>query len=132
MSSGETFCHALSTNTAVVHDSLGQRRFEEDLEHDAQIYQADLRKAEKLEERGANVDRVLDYELKSEYQRWLHERDADRDDADGQPEREPSEVEEWAHDHDLPYFDEQVHFQSSFVIVPVTVNVMERSNSTAE
>jgi hypothetical protein len=82
-----------------------------EVEHDAQIYQAYLREAEKLEERGANVDRVvLDYELKREYQRWLHERDADRDDADGRPDREPHEVEEWAREHDLPYFDEQVHF----------------------
>jgi hypothetical protein len=57
------------------------------------------------------VDRVvLDYELKSEYQRWLRERDRDRDDADGRPDREPHEIEEWAHEHDLPYFDEQVHF----------------------
>jgi uncharacterized membrane protein YgcG len=44
------------------------------------------------------------------YQQWLHERDKDRDDADGRPDREPAEIEEWAHDHDLPYFDDQVHF----------------------
>ena len=61
--------------------------------------------------RGARIDRVvLDYELKRDYQRWLHERDRDRDDADGRPDREPHEIEEWAHDHDLPYFDDQVHF----------------------
>ena len=80
-------------------------------EHDAQIYQAYLREADKLAEREAQVDRVvLDYELKREYQRWLHERDADRDDADGRPDREPHEIEEWAREYDLPYFDEQVHF----------------------
>jgi DNA-binding PadR family transcriptional regulator len=80
-------------------------------EHDAQIYQAYLREAEKLAEREAQVERVvLDYELKRKYQRWLHERDADRDDANGRPDREPHEIEEWAHEHDLPYFDEQVHF----------------------
>src|SRR5206468_6304823 len=38
------------------------------------------------------------------------ERDKDRDDADGRPDREPAEIEEWAHEHDLPYFDDQVHF----------------------
>jgi hypothetical protein len=80
-------------------------------EHDAQIYSAYLREAEKLAERGDAVERVaLDYELKREYQRWLHERDADRDDADGRSDREPHEIEEWAREHDLPYFDEQVHF----------------------
>jgi hypothetical protein len=53
-----------------------------EVEHDAQVYQAYLREADKLAERDAHIDRVvLDYELKREYQRWLHERDADRDDA---------------------------------------------------
>ena len=81
------------------------------MEHDTQVYRAYLREAERLAERGARVDRVvLDYELKREYQRWLHERDRDRDDADGRPDREPHEIEEWAHEHDLPYFDDQVHF----------------------
>jgi DNA-binding MarR family transcriptional regulator len=80
-------------------------------EHDAQIFPAYLREAEQLAERGAEVERVmLDYELKREYQRWLHERDADRDDADGRPDRERAEIDEWAREHDLPYFDEQVHF----------------------
>jgi uncharacterized membrane protein YgcG len=82
-----------------------------EVEHDAQVYQAYLREADKLAERDAHIDRVvLDYELKREYQRWLHERDADRDDADGRPDREPGEIEEWSREHDLPYFDEQVHF----------------------
>jgi hypothetical protein len=43
----------------------------------------------------------------SEYQRWLHERDRD---GDGRPNRDAGEIGEWARDHDLPYFDEQVHF----------------------
>jgi hypothetical protein len=82
-----------------------------EVEHDAQVYQAYLREAEKLDARQARIDRVvLDYELKREYQRWLHERDADRDDADGRPDRDPHEIEAWAREHDLPYFDEQVHF----------------------
>ena len=77
------------------------------MEHDSQVYRAYLREAERLAERGARIDRVeLDYELKGEYQRWLHERDRDRDDADGRPDREPHEIEEWAHDHDLPYFED--------------------------
>jgi hypothetical protein len=82
-----------------------------EVEHDSQVLRAYLREAERLADRGARVDRVvLDYELKRDYQQWLHERDKDRDDADGRPNREPAEIEEWAHDHDLPYFDDQVHF----------------------
>ena len=84
---------------------------ERELEHDVQVYRAFEREAERLEERGARIDRVVvDYELKRDYQKWLHERDRDRDDYDGHPDREASEIEQWAHDHDLPYFDEQVHF----------------------
>jgi hypothetical protein len=79
-----------------------------EVEHDSQVFNAYLREAEKLAERGARIDRVsLDYELKREYQQWLHECDRD---GDGRPNREPDEIEEWARDHDLPYFDEQVHF----------------------
>jgi hypothetical protein len=78
-----------------------------EVEHDSQVYRAYLREAGRLAERGARIDRVeLDYELKGEYQQWLHERDRDRDDADGRPDREPHEIEEWAHDHDLPYFED--------------------------
>lgn len=83
---------------------------ERELEHDAQFYRAYLREAERLEERGARIERVsLDYELKREYQQWLHERDRDRDAYDGRPDRDEREIEQWAHEHDLPYFDDQVH-----------------------
>ena len=81
---------------------------ERELEHDVQVYRAFEREAERLEERGARIDRVvLDYELKRDYQKWLHERDRDRADYDGHPDRDPHV---WAREHDLPYFDEQVHF----------------------
>jgi len=84
---------------------------ERELEHDLQVYRAYERAAERLAERGAQVERVmLDHELKREYQRWLHERDRDRPDYDGHPDRTDEEIREWAHDHDLPYFDEEVHF----------------------
>jgi hypothetical protein len=82
-----------------------------EVEHDSQVFRAYLREAERLSERGARIDRVvLDYELKRDYQKWLHERDQDRDDADGRPDREAAEIAEWAREHDLPYFDDQVHF----------------------
>ena len=60
-----------------------------EVEHDSQVYRAYLREAERLAERSARIDRVeLDYELKREYQQWLHERDRDRDDCDGRPDRD--------------------------------------------
>ena len=84
---------------------------ERELEHDAQIYRAYEREAARLEARGLEIDRIrLDYELKREYQQWLQERNRDRPDADGRPDRDPGEIEQWAHDHDLPFFDGQVHF----------------------
>ena len=80
-------------------------------EHDLQVYRAYEKAEERLRERGAHVERVvLDHELKSEYQRWLHEHDRDHDDYDGHPERTAEEIQEWAAEHDLPYFDDEVHF----------------------
>jgi hypothetical protein len=81
---------------------------ERELEHDAQIYRAYEREAAKLEARGLEIDRVrLDYELKREYQHWLQERNRDRPAADGRPDRDEREIEQWAQDHDLPFFDGQ-------------------------
>lgn len=87
---------------------LGRER---ELEHDLQVYRAYEQAEDRLLDRGAHMERVvLDHELKSEYQCWLHEHDKDRDDYDGHPDRTPDEIREWAHDHDLPYFDDEVHF----------------------
>jgi hypothetical protein len=82
-----------------------------ELEHDSQVYDAYLHAAERVEQQGARIDRVvLDYELKRDYQKWLHEHDASRDDYDGHPDRDEEEIRAWALEHDLPYFDDQVHF----------------------
>lgn len=79
--------------------------------HDAQVYRAYLREAAKLQDRDARILRVeLDRELKREYQRFLQERNRGDRDSDGRPDRSREEVEAWAREHDLPYFDEQVHF----------------------
>jgi DNA-binding MarR family transcriptional regulator len=84
---------------------------EREREHDIQVYCAYERAAERLAERGARVDRVvLDHELKRDYQTWLHARDRGRADADGNPDRSEDEIREWAREHDLPYFDDEVHF----------------------
>jgi hypothetical protein len=84
---------------------------ERELEHDAQLYRAYEREGTRLDARGGEVERVrLDYELKRDYQQWLRDRDRDRPDYGGRPDRDGGEIEEWAREHDLPYFDEQVHF----------------------
>lgn len=50
-----------------------------------------------------------------EYQRFLQERNRGRGDSDGRPDRTPAEIQEWAADHDLPYFDGHVHFPDARV-----------------
>jgi hypothetical protein len=82
-----------------------------ELGHDSQVYRAYERAEERLRRAGGRVRRVvLDYELKREYQRFLQERNRDRPDSDGRPDRTAREIEAWAREHRLPYFDERVHF----------------------
>jgi hypothetical protein len=98
-------------------DHCGRQTFwnglkrEREREHDLQVYRAYERAAERLAERGARIERIkLDHELKREYQTWLHERDRDRPDYSGRPDRTDEEVRAWADEDDLPYFDDEVHF----------------------
>ena len=82
-----------------------------ELSHDVQVYRAYLSEEERLREQGADMHRVvLDHELKRAYQEWLQEPNRGRPDSDGRPDRDQAEIEEWARDHDLPYFDDAVHF----------------------
>jgi DNA-binding MarR family transcriptional regulator len=82
-----------------------------ELSHDAQLYRAYLRAAERLHGEGARIQRVvLDYELKRDYQRFLQERNRDRSDSDGRPSRSREEVREWARDHELPMINDHVQF----------------------
>jgi DNA-binding MarR family transcriptional regulator len=82
-----------------------------ELTHDAKVYHAYQRAEERLRDKGGQVRRVvLDYELKRDYQRFLHERNRGRKDCHGRPDREPEEIERWARQHDLPYDDEHLHF----------------------
>ncbi|HET6496951.1 MAG TPA: hypothetical protein VFH61_16480 [Thermoleophilia bacterium] len=86
---------------------------EREVEHDASMYEAF--RAEELrirdEHPGAEVHRVvLEEDLKREYQEFLQAHNRDRPDSDGRPDRSDDEIERWAQEHDLPYFDEQVHF----------------------
>jgi hypothetical protein len=82
-----------------------------ELTHDSNVYRAYLRAEERLREQGGRVDRVvLDYELKRDYQRFLHERNRGRKNCDGRPDRAPEEIARWTREHDLPYEDGHVHF----------------------
>lgn len=79
--------------------------------HDTHVYRAYLKAAERLQTREARMLRVeLDRELKREYQRFLQERNRGNRDSDGRPDRTTEEIQEWARDHGLPYFDGHVHF----------------------
>lgn len=79
--------------------------------HDAQIYRAYLKAAERLQACDAKILRIeLDRELKREYQRFLQERNRGDRESDGRPDRTMEEIQDWAREHDLPYFDDQVHF----------------------
>jgi DNA-binding PadR family transcriptional regulator len=82
-----------------------------ELTHDTKVYRAYQRAEERLRDQGGRVRRVvLDYELKRDYQRFLHERNRGKKDCDGRPDREPEEIARWAREHDLPYDDGHVHF----------------------
>jgi DNA-binding MarR family transcriptional regulator len=82
-----------------------------ELSHDAQLCRAYLRAAERLQAQGARVERVvLDYELKREYQTFLQERNRDRSDSDGRPDRSREEITQWAIEHDLPVLNDRVQF----------------------
>src|SRR5262245_38254351 len=57
--------------TQVFHDGLARER---ELTHDAQLYRAYLRTAERLVQEGAHIDRVvLEQDLKRDYQVFLQE-----------------------------------------------------------
>jgi hypothetical protein len=82
-----------------------------EVSHDALIYRAYLRAADRLIARGAQVRHVvLDQELKREYQRFLQAANRGRRDSDGQPLRDQEAVERWAQLQELPYIDGHVHF----------------------
>ncbi|MGE3513059.1 MAG: hypothetical protein AB7N65_29700 [Vicinamibacterales bacterium] len=80
-----------------------------ELEHDAKVYAAYLRAAERLQEQGARIRRVvLDLEVKRDYQRFLQERNRGRGDSDGRPDRTLDEIHRWAAEHKLPEQDGHV------------------------
>ncbi|MBI2220387.1 MAG: hypothetical protein HYU53_04205 [Acidobacteria bacterium] len=82
-----------------------------ELEHDSQLFAAYVEVEGRLRDQGADVERViLEIDLRREYQEWLQEHNKGNPNSDGRPDRDAREIEAWARDHDLPYFDERVHF----------------------
>lgn len=82
-----------------------------ELTHDTTVYRAYQRAEERLRAQGGRVRLVvLDYELKRDYQRFLHERNRGKKDCDGRPVRESEEIARWAREHELPYDDGHVRF----------------------
>lgn len=82
-----------------------------ELSHDAELYRAYQRAERQLRDEGAEIRRiVLEQELKRDYQSFLQEHNRDQPDSDGRPDRDPREIAQWALEHELPYFDDRVHF----------------------
>jgi DNA-binding MarR family transcriptional regulator len=82
-----------------------------ELSHDAQLYRAYLRSADRLQAQGASIHRVvLEDDLKREYQAFLQEGNRDQPESDGRPTRSLEDIHEWAHTHDLPVLEDSVQF----------------------
>lgn len=82
-----------------------------ELTHDSHAYRAYLRAAERLTAQGVEIRRVaLDYELKRDYQRFLHQRNRARRQAESGAADELPSVADWAREHDLPVVDGHVQF----------------------
>ena len=89
------------------HAGLGRSR---ELKHDAQLFRAYLAVEKRLRDEGAEIERVvLERDLRRGYQEFLQEHNRDHPDSDGRPDRDQGEIEDWAREHDLPYFDDRVH-----------------------
>jgi len=82
-----------------------------ELAHDAQLFRAYLRAADRLVDRGGRVRRVvLEEDLKRAYQRFLQASNRRRRDSDGRPDRTADEIAQWARAQQLPMDGEHVQF----------------------
>ena len=84
-----------------------------ELNHDSHLYSTYRQEESRLRDEHGELEVrrvVLEQDLKREYQEFLQEHNRGRADSDGRPNRDEHEIRAWARDHDLPYFDGQVHF----------------------
>jgi hypothetical protein len=83
------------------------------MDHDSNLYSTFRQEEACLRDEHPDVEirRVmLEHDLKREYQEFLQDHNRNRPDSDGRPGRDETEIRDWARDHDLPYFDDHVHF----------------------
>ena len=84
-----------------------------EIDHDSNLYATFRQEEARLRDEHPDLEIrrvILEQDLKREYQEFLPDHNRDRADSDGRPGRDENEVREWAREHDLPYFDDQVHF----------------------
>jgi hypothetical protein len=84
-----------------------------EIDHDANLYATYRQEEARLRDENGGLDIrrvILEQDLKREYQEFLQEHNRNRSDSDGRPDRAENEIRDWAREHDLPFFDGQVHF----------------------
>jgi hypothetical protein len=84
-----------------------------EIDHDSNLYATFRQEEARLRDEHSDLEirRVtLEQDLKREYQEFLQDHNRDRSDSDGRPGRSEAEIRDWAREHDLPYFDDRVHF----------------------
>jgi len=84
-----------------------------EIDHDSNLYATFRQEEARLRDEHDVLDIrrvVLEQDLKRGYQEFLQDHNRNRSDSDGRPGRDENEIRDWARDHDLPYFDGQVHF----------------------
>ena len=84
-----------------------------EIDHDSNLYATFRQEEARLRDEHPDLEirRVLlEQDLKREYQEFLQDHNRSRSDSDGRPGRDDSEIRNWAREHDLPYFDDHVHF----------------------
>jgi hypothetical protein len=84
-----------------------------EIDHDSNLYATFRQEEARLRDEHDALDIrrvILEQDFKREYQEFLQDHNRDRSESDGRPGRYESEIRDWAREHDLPYFDDQVHF----------------------
>jgi hypothetical protein len=84
-----------------------------EIDHDSNLYATFRQEEARLRDEHPDLEIrhvILEQDLKREYHEFLQEPNRGRSDSDGRPGRDEKEVRDWAREHDLPYFDDQVHF----------------------
>jgi len=87
-----------------------------EIDHDSNLYATFRQEEARLRDEHPELEIrcvILEQDLKREYQEFLQEPNRDRPDSDGRPGRDGDEVRDWAREHDLPYFDDQVHSRTT-------------------